>query len=138
MRKGTSRWPDVRAIREELGISQTEMASFLGVSPRTVQSCEQGWRSLSCAVEKSLLLLLMMFRRKAQLNELACWEARGCRLGTREQCLAYISRQGHMCWYITGNFCKCQPMDDWESKKEACKDCSFFKELFRDDSQKTI
>ncbi|HEY3418086.1 MAG TPA: helix-turn-helix transcriptional regulator [Armatimonadota bacterium] len=132
MRKATSSWPDVQAIRKELGISQTELASFLGVSPRTVQSYEQGWRTLSPAVEKSLLLLLVMYRRGAQLSEMACWEVKDCRPGLRERCLAYHARQGHMCWFLTGNQCGCQQLHDWVHKKEVCLSCPFFQQLFQE------
>jgi putative transcriptional regulator len=36
--------PDVRAIREGMGLGQTAFAGLLGVSPRTVQDWEQGRR----------------------------------------------------------------------------------------------
>jgi len=36
--------PDVRAIRERLGLSQARFASLIGVSARTLQNWEQGRR----------------------------------------------------------------------------------------------
>lgn len=33
--------PDVRAIRERLGLSQSRFAAMIGVSPRTLQNWEQ-------------------------------------------------------------------------------------------------
>ena len=36
--------PDVKAIREKLGVSQTMFAMLIGVSIRTIQNWEQGHR----------------------------------------------------------------------------------------------
>jgi putative transcriptional regulator len=36
--------PDVAAIRDELGLSQTKFAALLGISVRTLQNWEQGRR----------------------------------------------------------------------------------------------
>ena len=36
--------PDVKAIRENIGISQSTFAALIGVSPRTLQNWEQGHR----------------------------------------------------------------------------------------------
>lgn len=36
--------PDVKAIREHLGLSQSEMATFMQVSKRTLENWEQGRR----------------------------------------------------------------------------------------------
>ena len=36
--------PDVRAIREQVGCSQSKFASLIGVSVRTLQNWEQGHR----------------------------------------------------------------------------------------------
>ena len=37
--------PNVRTIREQFGLSQAQMASFLNVSKRTLENWEQGRRS---------------------------------------------------------------------------------------------
>ena len=39
--------PDVRAVREKVGVSQAAFAALLGVSPRTLQDWEQGRRKPS-------------------------------------------------------------------------------------------
>jgi len=36
--------PDVKAIRDTFGMSQSQMATFLDVSPKTLQNWEQGRR----------------------------------------------------------------------------------------------
>lgn len=34
-------WPDSKAVREKLGLSQTHFAALIGISPRTLQNWEQ-------------------------------------------------------------------------------------------------
>jgi putative transcriptional regulator len=43
-RTTTLQWPDARAVREKLGLSQTQFATLIGISPRTLQNWEQGHR----------------------------------------------------------------------------------------------
>lgn len=37
-RTTTLQWPDAKAIREKLGLSQTQFATLIGISPRTLQN----------------------------------------------------------------------------------------------------
>ena len=46
-KQSSIRIPDVRAIREGMGLSQSAFAGLLGVSSRTVQDWEQGRRKPS-------------------------------------------------------------------------------------------
>lgn len=43
-RSATLEWPDAKAVREKLGLSQTQFAALIGISPRTLQNWEQGHR----------------------------------------------------------------------------------------------
>jgi len=43
-RTSTLQWPDAKAVREQLGLSQSQFASLIGISPRTLQNWEQGHR----------------------------------------------------------------------------------------------
>jgi putative transcriptional regulator len=36
--------PDAKAVREKLGLNQSQFAALLGISPRTLQNWEQGHR----------------------------------------------------------------------------------------------
>ena len=120
---------DIRAVREELGLSQTGLAERLGVSPRVVQSCEQGWRNPSPGVEKAALLLLMGHRLGIAFGEHYCWVTMGCTESEKAACPVYSSRQGHLCWLMTGNVCQGKPMDNWESKMDHCLRCAYFRKL---------
>ena len=43
-RKTKLHWPDARAVREKLALSQSQFAALIGISPRTLQNWEQGHR----------------------------------------------------------------------------------------------
>ncbi len=123
--------PDVGAIREELGLTQSGLADLLGVSLRTVQSCEQGWRQPGAMLEKVLLMHLMIRRRGSGLTDALCWKHVGCSEDARERCPVFQSRLGYLCWMLSGNICCSdgERVEDWETKKEVCRECGFFAAL---------
>ena len=112
-----------------MGLSQSEFADLLGVSPRTVQSCEQGWRDPGPAVERTALLLLMAHHHGSDFVGHSCWATLQCSRPEREECLVYRTRQGHLCWLLTGHICKGVRLRSWEDKKALCSECEFFQIL---------
>ena len=121
--------PDLRAIRERLGLSQAEFATLLGFSTRTVQSCEQGWRKPSPALHKTALLLLMAEEQGADFDKVICWKETHCPPERREKCVAYHARQGHLCWFLTGTLCGGTRLHTWTDKQVRCSKCIVFKKL---------
>ena len=121
---------DLHTIREELGLSQSAFATLLGYSVRTIQSCEQGWRHPSPALEKTALMLYIARQQGREFSKLACWDLLKCPPEHRDQCVAFMTGQGHLCWFLTGNLsCAQKPLHDWEEKKRICSRCSFFQKL---------
>lgn len=120
---------DLKDVRRQVGQSQSEFADLIGVSLRTVQSCEQGWRNPSPAVEKAALLLLMARRHGAAFSAHSCWESVPCSEAERQGCLVYNTRQGHLCWLLSGHICKGRRLHSWADKKKLCAECDFFQEL---------
>jgi len=49
--------PDVKAIRDSFGMSQSQLATFLHVSPKTLQNWEQGRRTPSGATQTLLRVM---------------------------------------------------------------------------------
>ena len=125
--------PDLRTIRERLGLSQAEFASLLGFSLRAVQSCEQGWRKPSASLQKMGLLLLMADRHGTHFSEICCWKLKNCAPEVRDKCVAYRSRQGHLCWFLTGTLCGGQPLHTWLEKETLCCACPVFRRLIGED-----
>ena len=120
---------DLKAVRSTLGLGQSEFAGMIGASLRTVQSCEQGWRNPGPAVEKAVILLLMAHRHGADFSAHSCWDSVQCSEGERQGCLVYKTRQGHLCWWLSGHICKGMRLRSWEDKKKLCSECDFFQEL---------
>ena len=121
----------VQEIRAEMGLSQSELAGLAGISTRAIQSYEQEWRQPSELVERMLLLLLMAHRHGARLSGFRCWKQKACSPGVREKCIAYVTRQGHLCWFLTGTMCEGQRQESWSDKLRLCLDCSFMQGLLR-------
>lgn len=122
---------DPRRIRSELGLSQRQLADLLGLSPRAVQSWEQGWRTPSSSHERSLLLLLLAHRNGSEFGQLACWDFAPCPRERRQECIAHQCRQGHLCWFLTGTRCQGRRMRTWAEKKVVCGECEFMHRLVR-------
>jgi len=119
----------VREIRSEMGLSQSKLAGMVGIGSRAIQSYEQGWRQPSEMVERMLLLLLIAHRNGAQLSRIRCWEHKACSPGVREKCTAYVTRQGHLCWFLTGTMCEGQRQKSWSDKLGLCIECGFLQGL---------
>jgi putative transcriptional regulator len=119
----------VREIRKELGLSQWELAGLMGISSRAIQSYEQGWRQPPELVERMLLLVLIAHRNGANLSQVRCWEQKGCRSVVRDRCIAYVSRQGHLCWFLSGTMCEGQLQKSLSQKLQLCLDCALMQRL---------
>ena len=121
----------VRGIRSEMGLSQSELAGLAGIGSRAIQSYEQGWRQPSPMVERMLLLLVMGHRNGGALSRFRCWTQKKCSSDVREKCIAYVTRQGHLCWFLTGTMCEGQRQSSWSDKLRLCLDCGFMRRLLR-------
>lgn len=119
----------VRAIRDELGLSQSDLAAMACVSVRAIQSYEQGWRQPSEMVGRVLLLLLIAHRNGSNLSDLCCWDHKKCSTELRDRCIAYLTRQGHLCWFFTGTMCAGKRLATWSAKLDSCLACSFMQGL---------
>jgi DNA-binding XRE family transcriptional regulator len=119
----------VRQIRTEMGLSQSELASLVGIGVRAIQSYEQEWRQPSEMVKRTLLLLLVAHRNGTELSQMRCWEQKTCSPGVCEKCIAYATRQGHLCWFLTGTICAGRSHKNWTEKMEVCLGCSFLQQL---------
>ena len=49
--------PDIKSIRKQFGLSQSQMASFLNVSKRTLENWEQGRRSPTGSAQTLLRIM---------------------------------------------------------------------------------
>lgn len=121
----------LKAIREELGLSQAQLAALVGFSKRAIQSCEQGWRHAGARLEKAVLLLLMSHRNPEGIHADPCWEVMDCPPDRCDRCITFRSRQGHLCWYLSGTLCA-SGGPEWDSKRPICVSCRIFRRLMRE------
>jgi hypothetical protein len=115
-------------IRQSLAKTQAELARLLCVSPRAVQSFEQGWRDIPVGVERQLLFILSL-RKLSDTISTPCWETLGCPPEWKENCAAWEYQAGHICWFINGTYCQGKSQKNWEEKINLCRQCKVFQSM---------
>jgi DNA-binding XRE family transcriptional regulator len=116
---------EFHSSRQQLKKTQKQIAELLGISLKAVQSFEQGWRKVPVHIERQILLLLTLKRRRAK-DARPCWEIRKCSLETRQACPAWEFDAGGLCWFINGTLCQGKPQNNWGNKMKVCRRCKVF------------
>jgi len=120
---------EFRFIRQKLQRTQKQMGDLLGLSPRGVQSFEQGWRRVPAAVGRQLLFLYSLkISSKRKIKN--CWDFRRCPPEKRKICPAWEFKAGQLCWFITGTRCRGREFSNWDRKIIECRKCEVFQEIF--------
>ena len=119
---------DFSKIRRYLGKSQNQLARLLCMSPKAIQSFEQGWRNIPPSAERQLLFLVAM-KRSQEKSTRPCWEIRACPAEWRESCAAWELKAGHICWFINGTFCQGKLQESWKEKIDLCRKCHVFQSM---------
>ena len=112
-------------IRQILGKTQEHTAQILCVSPKAIQSFEQGWRHVPAYVERQLLLLLSL-KRSSDEKTGPCWEIRNCPNEWRDNCIVWEFKVGQLCLFTNGTFCQGKYQGNWEEKMKLCRQCEMF------------
>jgi DNA-binding XRE family transcriptional regulator len=116
------------SIRKHLGKTQKTLANQLCVSPKAIQSFEQGWRKIPPHIERQLLLYLFSDISRNKTFK-PCWDITDCPTEWRGSCAAWQHKAGHLCWFINGTYCKGKYQDSWDTKMSLCRNCSVFIQL---------
>ncbi|HJX12333.1 MAG TPA: helix-turn-helix transcriptional regulator [Dehalococcoidales bacterium] len=119
---------EFRRIRRYLGQSQGQLARLICVSPKSIQSFEQGWRGISASAERQLLFLLSL-KRSGRDDGRTCWEIKGCPEDWRQDCTAWEFNAGRFCWFINGTRCQGQVQPGWKEKISICRKCAVFRQM---------
>jgi len=117
---------ELTKIRNYLGKTQKQLAQLLCVSPKAIQSFEQGWRHIPDYIEREILLLLAL---KASDNTgiKSCWDIKHCSKEWRENCIVWELKLNKFCWFINGTCCHGQTYKNWSEKIKECQKCEIFK-----------
>lgn len=111
MRRQTQKSPDsatgaavVREARKRIGLTQSQMASALGVSAKAIQSYEQGWRTIPDRVLGHMLALVSLALGTSRKGP-PCWDVRACDDEKRAHCLSHHITRGKLCWLVKADTC---------------------------------
>ena len=119
-------------IRHYLGRSQRDFARLLGISPRTIQSFEQGLRHIPAHIERQALIYLSLKKISSEDPGIPCWEQNDCKPEWRKNCFAYELRARNFCWAINGTYCHGQYQYTWDQKMDMCRHCPVFNQMMPD------
>ena len=116
-------------IRRHLGKTQREMAQLMGVSAKSIQSFEQGWRNIPVHVERQVLLILALKNRASKKKDKPCWLTRRCPAEDRQNCPAWQFDAGNLCWFINGTICEGKIQASWKKKLKICSECEAYQSI---------
>ena len=112
-------------IRHYLGKKQVQLAQLLCVSPKAIQSFEQGWRDIPSYIERQILVLLSL-KRAIDSSIKPCWDILNCPVEWRKNCSTWEFNAGNLCWFISGTFCHGEYQGSWKNKIGLCRQCEVF------------
>jgi len=114
--------------RRFLGKTQNQLAQLLAVSPKAIQSFEQGWRRIPPYVERQILLLLSL-KKSSNRNIQSCWDLKNCPQEWRENCIVWELKAKNFCWSMNGTFCQGQVQRSWDKKIKLCQGCEVYNSI---------
>lgn len=115
-------------VRHVLGRTQEQLAQLLCVSPKAIQSFEQGWRNIPSYIEREMLLLLSL-KRTADRGVRPCWDIKNCPDEWRNNCIVWELQARHFCWFLNGTFCQGRMYNTWAEKILLCKECEVYQSM---------
>lgn len=86
--------------------SRGEVAAFLGVSKKAVESYEQGWRAIPDRVWKQLITTAAVQLGYPLERHRPCHELTHCPEASRAACFSYQQMRGRFCWMTAANSCR--------------------------------
>ena len=92
-------------VRHTLNMTQVAFAVSLCVSPKAVQSYEQGWRKVPRDILNQALALLAEYRRRTT-PDAPCWTLSACLDPRRAACPSFLLGTGGMCWSLGARDCR--------------------------------
>src|SRR4030043_832051 len=116
-------------IRRSLGKTQNQLSQLLCVSPKAIQSFEQGWRKIPASAERQLLMLLSLAKgREEKIRH--SWEIKKCPPEWKDKCIVWEYKVDKYCWFFNGTCCQGVNHKRWEKKIALCWQCEVFHQAF--------
>lgn len=95
----------IKKARARMGMTQKALATALRLSPKAIQSYEQGWRAVPEPIAAHLLTLLAVCGGGGR-PEIPCWVVTRCPPERRRGCPARATTRGAFCWMVSGTACR--------------------------------
>ena len=115
-------------FREKLNKTQKQMAQLQGAALRTIQSYEQGRRSVPPHVERLIFFLVSRIPENRGRRK-PCWAVKKCSPEQKAKCPAWEFKVGDLCWFINGTICEGEAQKNWKEKMRICRSCDVFSYL---------
>lgn len=117
-------------IRKNIQKTQKQISQLLGVSKKAVESYEQSLRNIPRNIERIMYFLLFKLNMDKLDTNKICWEVTECPENIRNDCIAWVAKEGFFCWFLTGKTCVGQKMVSVKYSQN-CFDCNFFREKLK-------
>ncbi len=117
-------------IRRALKKSQGQLADILCISPKSIQSYEQGWRNIPAHVEREMLLLFSLKINNGKTGEKPCWTIKNCSDEWKAKCAVWELQTSISCWYMNGTYCQGEYRKTWKEKIKLCRQCDVLQSSF--------
>lgn len=118
---------DFKTLRKRLHKTQKEMAALLTISKKTIESYEQGLRNIPANVQRIIYFLLFKLNQDKLGKKQNCWQSKQCSPDFKNNCIAWLAKEGFYCWFITGKVCAAEK-EQSETPIHNCFECNFFKD----------
>jgi transcriptional regulator with XRE-family HTH domain len=118
---------DFKHIRKQLNKTQKEMAVLLSISKKAIESYEQGLRNIPANIERIVYYLFFKLSKGKLGRKRLCWQQKKCSREQRQNCVAWLAKDGYYCWFITGKVCLVE-QENPNSHIDNCFECDFFKD----------
>ena len=115
--------------RQVLEKTQKQLAEILCISPKSIQSFEQGWRNIPVHIEREMLLLLSLKHHQGQ-GARFCWNIKHCPFEWKANCIVWELKAGHLCWFLSGTYCQGKFRKCWNEKMKTCRKCEVYQAMF--------
>ena len=119
-------YKEFKDCRYRLKKTKQEMAKLLGMSESSINSYENGCRSVPIHVEQQMFFYLSRIEKNRKDRE-PCWIIKKCPHEILEKCPTWEFKERNFCWLVSGTICFGNVCKDLAEKMKFCRSCVVLK-----------